>query len=335
MNRFFAPGKEFDGIERLLSASRLARDGSGPGDDAYVWTPGPGETWVASTDASVEGVHFRLDWTTRPRALRKALLSNLSDINAMGGRTRLALFALGASADYDEETFEALGAELRALEAAHGFRVVGGDTTRARGAEFFTFTVLGVVDGRPLLRSGARPGHRVYVSGALGASSAGLASFLAAPSAARDAADEALRRAHLEPAPPLALGPLLASLNGTGGGPDGASRSIAAIDLSDGLSSELWHLARQSGCALTLDAEKIPAHAALSHLPRERVREHVLHGGEEYQLVFTGAFTDDELARLRAVAPVAEIGVVEAGEGVFLKEDGAIRPLAAGGFTHE
>lgn len=332
MNRFFAPGKEFTGIERLLSASRLTHDASGPGDDACVWTPGPGETWVASTDTSVEGVHFRLDWTTRPQVLRKAVLSNLSDINAMGGRTRLALFALGASSSYDEDAFAALGAELRALEAAHGFRVAGGDTTRARGAEFFTFTVLGVVDGAPLLRSAARPGHRIYVSGTLGGSAAGLDSFLASPAGARGEADESLRRAHLEPAPPLELGPLLATLNAAGGAD---ARSIAAIDLSDGLSSELWHLARQSGCALTIDHDRLPAHAALSHLPRERVREHVLHGGEEYQLVFTGAFTDDELARLRAVAPVTEIGMVETGEGVFIKEDGATRPLAAGGFVHE
>jgi thiamine-monophosphate kinase len=335
MNRFFAPGGEFSGIERMFDPSRFARDGQGLGDDAFVWSPGPGETWVASTDASVAGVHFRTDWVSRPEALRKALLSNLSDINAMGGRTRFALFALGASPAYDNATFEALGTALRALEEEHGFRIVGGDTTRSGDAEFFNFTVMGVVEGRPLLRSGARPGHKVYVSGTLGGSAAGLALFRnphrPPPDPARAAAEDALKRAHVVPQPPLALGPALAALNGSAS----TARAIAAIDLSDGLSSELWHLARQSGCALTIDFEKLPAHPALASQPPALAREHMLHGGEEYQLIFTGEFSGEELARLRTLAAVTEIGAVAAGEGVYLTEAGVTAPLPAGGFVHE
>jgi len=341
MNRFFAPGAEFSGIERMFSAARFARDGRGLGDDAFVWDPQPGEIWVSSMDASIAGVHFRPDWMTRPEALRKALLSNLSDLNAMGARTRFALFALCATPAYTPETFEALGAALRALEDAHGFKVVGGDTTRSPDAEVFTFTVFGVVEGAPLLRSGARPGHKVYVSGTLGGSSGGLwcykdlGTFRREPMTASErSARDALMQVHREPGPPLALGPLLSTLNAARAA---ANDSLAAIDLSDGLSSELWHLARQSGCAITIDFERLPAHAALGQagaIVKNDRRAHLLHGGEDYQLLFTGAFTEEELARLRAVAPITEIGSVTEGEGVFLKEGGATNPLAAGGWSH-
>jgi thiamine-monophosphate kinase len=324
MNRFFAPGGEFARIERMFTPDRFSRDGRGLGDDACVWTPQAGETWVAASDASAEGVHYNLDWVAPEQALRKALLANLSDINAMGGRTRLALFNLGARGDWESGVFDALGQTLREMEEAFGFRVVGGDTTSLPGPGFFSFTVLGVVEGAPLLRSGVRAGHRLYVSGTLGGSSAGLAWLRD-----HDRVDGGgpLAEAHLNPAPPLDLGPALALLNG-------ADRPIGAIDISDGLSSELWHLSRQSGCALHLDAEKIPLHPALAARPFAAARDHALHGGEEYQLLFTGTFSPAELERLRRVTPVTEIGVAAAGEGVFIREGREERPLEAGGYKH-
>jgi thiamine-monophosphate kinase len=332
-NHHFAPGTEFSRIERMFRADRFASDGAGLGDDGFVWRPGASEAWIAASDASAEGVHYRLDWAPPARALRKALLSNLSDINAMGGTTRLALFNLGARADWNGDVFDAIGATLRELEDAFGFRVAGGDTTTLADSSFFSFTVLGTVAGAPLLRSLARPGQRIYVSGHLGGSSAGLAllrdgypSHDRAPDEAKGAQD-ALVRAHLDPEPPLALGPLLSTLNR----PD---RPVACIDVSDGLSSELWHLARQSGCALRVHAARLPRHPALAARPWNAVRDFLLHGGEEYQLLFTGDFSEDELARLRSVCPVTEIGEVIAGDDVRLVEDGAEIPLAAGGWSH-
>jgi thiamine-monophosphate kinase len=333
MNRFFAPGGEFARIEAMFPAARFTRDGRGPGDDAFVWNPGSGSTWVAASDASAEDVHYRLDWATPAQALRKALLANLSDINAMGGRTRFALFNLGARADWSSEVYASFGACLRELEEAYGFVVNGGDTALLDDRSFFSFTVLGTVDGLPLLRSGVRPGHKVYVSGTLGGSSAGLSSFRAGEGVSGSGASDAgspAREAHLNPAPPLELGPLLASLNS-------ADKPVAAIDVSDGLSSELWHLARQSGCALSVDVERLPLHPALSSLsslsPFE-ARAHALHGGEEYQLLFTGDFSPADLQRLRAVTAITAIGTAEAGEGVQLHEQGAVRPLEAGGYKH-
>lgn len=319
----FAPGVEFTRIGRMFGAAHFSVDGRGLGDDAYVWEPAPGQVWVATTDASAEGTHFRLDWIDPARAARKCLLASLSDVNAMGGTARLAFFCLGARAAWDDATYEAIGAAVRELESRHGFVVAGGDTTVAREGAFFSFTVLGQVAGQPLLRASARPGHRIYVSGALG----GSAAWLDLRGVADARLERALEHAHFDPEPPLALGPALAAL----GRP---SRPLAAIDISDGLSSELWHLARRSGCALTVDLAAIPAHPALAGQPAARLRDWVLHGGEEYQLVFTGNFTDAELDALRVHAPITEIGEVTAGEGVFLRDGDTVAPLPAKGYVH-
>lgn len=336
MNRFFAPGLEFSRIERMFSAEHFARDGRGLGDDAGIWEPVPGKTWVAASDASVEGVHYRLDWAPPESALRKALLANLSDINAMGGRTRFVLFNLGARTTWTPEVFEALGAALREVEAEAGCRVAGGDTVLLADKGFFSFAVWGEVAGKPLLRSAVRPGHRVYVSGVLGGSSAGLSLLQeggsrgnsGAAEQASSSSESALLQAHFRPEPPLELGPLLATLCRD-------DRPVAAIDISDGLSSELWHLARQSQCALHIDAAKLPVHAALRGRPFSELRSHVLHGGEEYQLLFTGDFSPEELVRIRAHVPVSEIGAAKTGEGVFLSEGTETLPLPAGGYVHD
>lgn len=325
MNRFFAPGGEFSLIEALFDASHFAKDGRGLGDDAYLLEAG-GETWAVSCDASVEGIHYRLDWTSPEAALAKALLSNLSDINAMGGRASLAFLTLGALKAWDAGAIARLKDVLARMEAEHGFRIAGGDTVRKDQESFFAFTVMGRIPGRPLLRSQVRPGHRLYVSGRLGRSAAGLALYQAGFRPGGDPAHDPFLTAHDRPRPPLGLGPALAALPGP----------VAAIDLSDGLSSELSHLARQSGCRLTVEWGKLPYDEGLERLPGGgRWRDWVLHGGEEYQLLFAGDFGPEELARLSAHAEVREIGRARAGEGVGLVDGtGTERDLEAAGWSH-
>jgi len=345
MNRFFAPGGEFSLIEKMFGPESFSRDAKGLGDDAFLFEPTPSSSsksrWLITADTSAEGVHYRLDWTSPERALRKALLANLSDINAMGGRSRHVFLNLGAAPQWGEDVFIALGKTLRALEGAFGFRVSGGDTVRTLAQSFFAFTVLGELGGgdetsetagRALLRSACAPGQRIYVSGSLGGSAAGLwllqqgeSSHILKPP--EQASEQALITAHFDPEPPLNLGPLLASLG----------KPVGAIDISDGLSSELWHLSRQSGCALRVVWENLPAHpdiSRISKLREEEQRAFVLHGGEEYQLLFTGDFSAAELERMRSLTPVTEIGKVEKGEGVFLTEAGKTFPLPPGGFSH-
>jgi thiamine-monophosphate kinase len=325
MNRFFASGREFSLIEKMFGTDHFRSDARGLGDDAFLFEPHPGSKWVITTDASVEGVHFRLDWTSPERALRKALLANLSDVNAMGGRSRHVFLTLGARRDWGDEVFTNLGRALQDMENEFAFRISGGDTLCASGPCFFALAVMGEVEGRPLLRSACRPGQRIYVSGTLGGSAAGLRILERGKSPeTSNKSEHSLIDAHLNPNPPLELGPMLASFDKTTGG----------IDISDGLSSELWHLSRQSGCSLQIDWEKVPVHPVLAGCNDESLRALVLNGGEEYQLLFTGDFSAEELTRLRALACVTEIGEITHGEGVFLTESGHTNPLSAGGFSH-
>jgi thiamine-monophosphate kinase len=334
VNRFFAEGGEFSLIESLFDASHFSRDGQGLGDDGYLMRIG-GETWAVTTDSSVEGIHYRLDWASPEEALEKALLSNLSDINAMGGRASLVFFNLGALKSWDGNMISRLAAVLERMEKRYGIKIAGGDTVRKERESFFTFTVLGRVEGKPLLRSNALPGHRIYVSGVLGRSAAGLALFNRGHKPAGPASGTAgpdtgawapYFTAHLLPAPPLALGPALSA----------CANPSAAIDISDGLSSELRHLSRQSGCRLTVEWGKLPYDGALDRLPDgEGWKDWVLNGGEEYQLLFTGDFSQDELARLAREADFREIGRVTAGEGVgMLDGTGKEKELVAAGWSH-
>ncbi len=361
---FFADKPEFTWIAALLgtdASGGLRRDALGPGDDACL-TPLPDGSFEAiSVDASVEGVHYRLDWVSPPEALLKALLSNLSDINAMGGKTRQLYLTLGASPSWGLAEAEAMGTVLREAAERYGFAVAGGDTVRLPQGSFMAITVVGKVVGRPLLRSAARPGHKVYVSGHLGLSSMGLEvlqreghalqglresiqSAMATDSRGDSGWDESRPQeagsegqsrplsgeslavlSHLLPQPPLNLGPALAAMD----------RDIAAIDISDGLSSELWHLSRQSACRMEVAWSKLPMHPLLREWRgSESMRSHVLHGGEEYQLVFTGDFSEGELQQLNRHALITEIGVVKAGEGVWLLDDMRLQALPAGGYSH-
>lgn len=328
MNRFFAAGGEFSLIESLFDASHFDKDARGLGDDAYLLEAG-GETWAVSADASVEGLHFRLDWTSAEAALEKALLSNLSDINAMGGAATLAFLTLGALKSWDAEQIVRLKDTLARLESRYGFRVAGGDTVRKDHEALFAFTVMGKVAGRPLLRSNARPGHRLYLSGPLGRSAAGLALYQSGARPGQASGHDRFLASHDRPRPPLDLGPALAALSARTG-------PVAAIDLSDGLSSELAHLSRRSGCRLTVEWGKLPYDEGLESLPGgDRWRDWVLHGGEEYQLLFTGDFAPGEIARLPGHAEIREIGFVRAGEGVGIVDgSGSERELEAAGWSH-
>ncbi len=325
VNRHFAAGEEFSLIEALFDERHFSRTGAGLGDDAYLLHAG-GETWAVSTDASVEGIHYRLDWCSPEQALEKAVLSNLSDVNAMGGRAALAFFNLGALHSWDEPQVRRLGAVLQGMESRFGFRVAGGDTVRKPSESFFAFTVMGKIVGAPLLRSNARPGQRIYVSGTLGRSAAGLSLYSQGlrPESFPEGKD--FFEAHLRPAPPLDLGPALAEISGP----------VAAIDVSDGLSSELWHLSRMSRCRLKVEWSKLPYDARLAELPGGTAwKNWVLNGGEEYQLLFTGDLSDAEMARLSRYARTTEIGKVEAGQGVaIVDESGLEKELEAKGWNH-
>jgi thiamine-monophosphate kinase len=303
---------EFELIASLAGRLDPVVDGLGIGDDAAYWSATPGSLLVATTDMLVEGVHFRLDWTS-PRDLGwKALAVNLSDLAAMGatpGRALVSVALLPGQVAIVEEIYEGLS-ELCRLT---GTKVVGGDTVRTSGPLVVNVALLGEAEpGRLLRRDGAVPGDLLAVTGSVGASAAGLM-LLQEQDPERMARPEAapLLAAHHRPNPRLAAGRVLATMG-----------VRCAIDISDGVASEAWHLARASGVAISLDTDRIPLDAgAVALFGPVKARQMAVSGGEDYELLFT--------------VPELRLAQVEAG----LREQGGVTVIGrvtgkrAGGYV--
>lgn len=290
------------------------------GDDAAVIG-----SQVITSDMLVEDVDFR---RAAPIELiaRKSLAVNLSDLAAMGARPAHAVVAVGLAQWVPWSAFfDALAA------AAHEWKIeiVGGDLSRSDKL-VISIGAVGVT-GRPLMRSGAQQGDRIYVSRPIGASAAGLVllerqswSLEPPPSlsyAQRDLAASMIRR-HLEPEPEIALGMALSAI----------PEVTACIDISDGLSTDLEHLCEASGCGADIERERLPIFPDLLSAGGSlglRPQELVLHGGEDYALLFTSSLREAELSS-RLHRPVYAIGRVSREAGMRL--NGVA--LQAKGFDH-
>ena len=293
---------------------RLRRLFPAIGDDAAVI----GDQ-VITTDMLIEDVDFTRT-TPIEFVARKSIAANLSDLAAMGATPAFAVVALGAPKWLDIVQF------MTAMSYAakkYSLEIVGGDLSRSEKL-VVSIAAIGRTK-RPLLRSGAKPGDRVFVSRPLGASSAGLQLLQKPPqelSYAQREFVEAVIARHLDPEPEVALGIAL-------GGIDAVT---ACIDVSDGLSTDLHHLCDASGVGADIERQRIPVFPDLEragpslHIDVGRA---VLHGGEEFALLFTASMRESELSE-RAGRPVYAIGKISEQRGVRL--DGA--PLAAGGFDH-
>lgn len=286
----------------------------GVGDDAALVAPRAGLQLAVSTDLLLEGRHFRAG--ADPRKLgHKALAVNLSDMAAMGATPRWATLAIALPAA-DEAWLAAFADGLFALAARHGTDLIGGDTTR--GALAICITILGEVPaGAALLRSGARPGDDIWVSGELG----GAALALAHPEIAA-----ALQRLE-EPEPRVTLGEGLRGL------------ASAAIDVSDGFAQDLVHILERSGCGARVDYDRLPRAAAFAQLGDAALeRSCVLGGGDDYELLFTappparGAL--EALARGLGLA-LTRVGRMVPGAATLELHDTAGRRMApARGYDH-
>jgi thiamine-monophosphate kinase len=280
------------------------------GDDAAVI----GEQ-VWTVDMLVEDVDFTRETPLRLIA-RKSLAVNLSDVAAMGARPRFALIACALPEWADADVL--LDAWSEAARE-YDLRIAGGDLSRG---EKLTISITAVGETKqPILRSGARVGDRVYVSRPLGGSAAGLQLLQAKtdldslPYAQREFAESAIRR-HLDPEPEVALGLKLAGI------------ASSCIDISDGLSTDLHHLCDASNAGAEITRERIPVFPGLLE-SGFNVRDCVLHGGEEYALLFTSSLRESELSA-KTVRPVYAIGRIVRDRGVRL--DG--EPLAPLGWDH-
>jgi thiamine-monophosphate kinase len=294
----------------------------GVGDDCALLDPAPGMQLCISCDMLVEGRHF-LSTVAPQRLGHKALAVNLSDLAACGAEPLAFTLAL-ALPRADEAFLRPFAAGLWTLADAHGIDLVGGDTVA--GPLNICITVFGQVPcGQALLRSGARAGDDLWVSGTLGDARAALEVFRGTLDLDGTAFSR-LRLSMEQPQPRVALGQRLRGI------------ASSAIDISDGLLGDLGHLMRRSGVGATVDCDALPRSATLAGLSAEVQRLCLLHGGDDYELLFTAAASrrDAVLAAARAAGvPASRVGRIEAGNALQVV-DGQGRALEhnARGFDH-
>jgi thiamine-monophosphate kinase len=319
-------------IARLAGGQRRGVQ-VGIGDDCAVLEPTPGSRLVVTTDLLVEDVHFRRRYAEPADIGWKALAVNLSDIAAMGATPRWALVALACPEDGRAKDVEAFYEGALALGSAHDVAIVGGDISASPAGWMINVTLLGETTGAAILRSGARPGDVLAVTGPVGRAAAGLA-ILDAPVAPRGLGTGAfaeLTSAHLRPHPRVAEGMWLGCAGGV----------TAMMDLSDGLATDLPRLAAASGVGARIDVARVPVdeatRAGAGALGLD-VLAWATGGGEDYELLLTCARGDFErlahgLAALTG-GRLTAIGEVTATPGVRYVNAHGHPVEVAPGFEH-
>jgi thiamine-monophosphate kinase len=303
----------------------------GIGDDCAALSLDGADCLLWTVDTLVEGVHFDLSYATLEQLGWKALAVNLSDIAAMGGEPRHALLSLGWPPERDPAAALKLADGLVRAAREYGVAIIGGDTVASPGRLTVTITLTGTVPtSRMLRRAGARAGDLIYVTDELGEAAAGLEVLRQGPHL-----DPELRAplvaAQLTPRPQLKAGRLLAA--------EGLAR--AAIDTSDGVASDLYHLCRASGLGAVLPAAAVPISprvlAAAPYLKLDPLKL-ALMGGEDYQLLFTaGREMAARLPRAFAAAglePPLLLGEMVEGDRVSLVTGAGEVDISGAGFDH-
>ena len=315
--------------ERSPGSETAPRVLLGPGDDAAAVRWPDGRLLVLTTDAAEEGIHFDLRTHPLPAVGRRAVAAAVSDLAAMGAAPVGTLVSLVASPRGEDAAAEAAAAAgERAAEL--GAPVLGGNITAGGRLALHVTAVGAMASGvRPLPRTGARPGDALFATGELGGAALGLAALRRRADASggppaespveHSAAEAPLVRRHLDPEPRLAAGALLAA----------SGAVTAAMDISDGLALDLHRLAAASGVGAILEIARLPlARAGSAGL------DAALFGGEDYELLFTGAEAGIPPAIGAARLPLTRIGrITGAASGVRLRRaDGRVEALPARGW---
>jgi thiamine-monophosphate kinase len=309
-----------EGVERAI------------GDDAAAFVVPSDDLTLLTTDLLVERVHFLRNATTPFNLGHKAMAVNLSDIAAMGGTPREAFVSTaipeGCPVEYLDELYDG----MKRLAACHDVNILGGDTTASVADLVLNVTVIGHVRrGEVLYRSGAKPGDAVCVTGPVGDSRAGL-HFVLRGAEPLDAGMRRLFEAHILPRPHLEEGRFLAA----------TGAATAALDVSDGLSSDLAHIIEESGVGIRVQADRIPISPELREFcwrfGKDPVR-FALSGGEDYVLAVTvHAERFDEVARefsARFGRPLHRIGdVTDSGRLELVTPDGRTDAVRPTGWDH-
>ena len=301
----------------IQSIRRRADGGSGGrgiGDDCAVLRIPPGQEALITADFSLEGVHFRREWHPPDAVGHRCLTRGLSDIAAMGGTPRAAFLSLALPAELPQAWVDRFIAGLLKLAARFSVTLAGGDTAQSPAGVLADIVVLGSVPaGQAILRSGAKLGDFIYVTGTLGSAIADLNRL-------RDGEKlrPKLHPKHFYPEPRVAVGQFLREKR----------LASAMIDISDGLSTDLGHICEESRTGAVVQAESLPAISGKDGLT------FALHGGDEYELLFT-AHPKHRIPKQLADVSIARIGEITRGRQMKLvRADGTKEVLKPGGWEH-
>ncbi len=323
---------------RLPKYSATAGVRVGIGDDCAVLRPRAGYEVVVTTDLLLEGTHFRRDWHSPESAGHRCLARGLSDLAAMGASPLAAFLSLAVPPELMRARGRAKKSWLNrfldgllALATENGAPLAGGDTAQSPTSSVMADIVLlgQTPRGRALLRAGAKAGDRIYVTGMLGGAAAEL---LALEHGQKLRLRQPVEHPQLFPQPRLAVGQRL--LRGR--------LAAAAIDISDGLSTDLDHLCEESGLAAVIEAAALPVHPLAAMAAKQgwasSALSLALHGGEDYELLFTAPATV-KVPRSIAGVPVRRIGEMQKAARKrprmqLRHEDGQVEALAPGGWEH-
>jgi thiamine-monophosphate kinase len=325
---------EFGFINRISRGCLIRPEGviKGIGDDAAAFRADSRLVSLVTTDLLVERVHFLREAISAYELGHKCLAVNLSDIAAMGGTAREAFVSIAIPEGYELDALEDLFQGMKDLGARYAVNILGGDTTCSQADLIINVAVYGQVpEDQMLTRGAAQPGDVIFTTGFLGDSRAGL--HLILDKVPIDTPElKALLAAHLHPEPHLREGRLLASSGGV----------RAAIDVSDGLSSDLGHILEESRVGARIQAEKLPISDNLRSYCRrfgKSPAEYALAGGEDYVLLLTAAAERcSDVARVFQAAfgrPLYAIGEITDSMSMELVGPGAtLTPLAPTGWDH-
>lgn len=305
-------------IRRLAGAVTNTAVATGIGDDcAVLRLAGEGKRGAAgqedvlvATDFSLEGIHFRRDWHPPESIGHRCLARGLSDIAAMGGEPVAAFLSLALPRKLPRGWVRRFAGGLLALAKQCGVNLAGGDTAESPNGILADIVVLGTVPkGKAALRSGARLGDRVYVTGTLGGSAAAVSQMLRKATRKLNPRDYPR---HFFPEPRIEIGRILRE----------KGLASAMIDTSDGLSTDLAHICEESGVGAELQAEAIPR-ARVGKALKEVDLTLALHGGEDYELLFT-ASRGKRIPSAIAGVPITQIGHITRGRKIFLVNRGGV-----------
>jgi thiamine-monophosphate kinase len=308
---------------RARTARRSAAVLLGIGDDCARLAPQSGYETLVTTDFTLENTHFRREWHPARSVGHRALARGLSDIAAMGGEPLAAFLSLALPEKLPRSWVEDFLRGFLSLAKKFGVTLAGGDTAESPSGILADVVVVGrVPKGRAVLRSGARPGDGIYVTGELGGSAAVLNQLRQSgtSSLGKPAGAGKLAAAHFFPVPRIAAGCALREKR----------LASAMIDVSDGLSTDLAHICEESGVGALVNEHSIPrpvvAGGGALHF--------ALHGGDDYELLFTAprsARVPEKIAGVR----VTRIGEVVKKKGMWLVDShGQQKPLEARGWQH-